>query len=218
MNFLYRTGLALIAFALALHADRMAHADFVRLMIDSEPGDFVGGGQQRTLEYDNDFGSRLQTFDSLGSVRWVLDDAVGTAANSVATVHFRTDTVGVPLQPGTFVNARRAGFANPGEPGMDVAYQHRGSNTLFGEFTINEVEFFQFNGSSTLGKIDVSFEQHSELPTNPALFGNIFYQHSDFVSAIPEPAVVPIVAAFLCAGVWVQRRRKSKRQAAAVQS
>ncbi len=184
-----------------------AYGGLMRLMIDSEAGDFVGQGQNLTLEYDDDLGSRLQIFASSGSVRWVLDDAVGASFNTFSTIHFRTDTVGLPLQVGTYLNARRAAFAGAGEPGMDVSFQNRGSNQVFGEFTINGVDFFELGGNTVLGRIDISFEQHSESPANPALRGNVFYQHSAFVS-VPEPGSL---AAFASIGVFTVIVRKRRR-------
>src|SRR5262249_60471954 len=79
------------------------------------------------------------------------------------------DAMGIPSQPGDYRNARRAGFAPPGFAGLDVSFQNRGSNQVFGSFTITDVTFSP--DRSQILTFDATFEQHSESPNAPALFG-----------------------------------------------
>src|SRR5688572_23493836 len=99
------------------------------LGIDSEPGDYVGGGQQ--LMYTPgmavfEFNAYAPGYVSLRVLGpgdfWVLSfAAAGTAALAV----------------GTYENAQRS--ADETHPGLDVGGQGRGCNVTTGRFVITEI-------------------------------------------------------------------------------
>ena len=121
-----------------------------------------------------------------------LDDS-SPAVNEFALLFFGTDQLGIPIQPGTYSLAQRADFAQPGHPGLDVSFQNRGSNTVVGSFTIDEVSFFvDAFGTESVDRFKASFEQHSEGAT-PALFGTFEYARDGEltpVTAVPEPSTL----------------------------
>lgn len=124
-----------------------------RLTMVSDPGDYIGGGRSYDLSPANGlFGVSgnanylTVSYQNPNNISdyWSLTFAgIGTAS----------------LVPGTYLNAERASFRSPGHPGMDITGQHRGSNTLTGQFTVLELV------TDSTGKIlrfAADFEQHSE--------------------------------------------------------
>jgi hypothetical protein len=138
---------------------------------------------------------------------WVLSGGTGNGSNTFALVFFGTDALGIPIQPGTYPEARRADFAPPGFAGLDVSFQNRGSNEVFGSFTITDVTF-----SPDLQQIltfDATFEQHSESPDAPALFGR--FQFNEPSPAVPEPSSLVLFGfgSLVLAGIGRHARRRA---------
>jgi hypothetical protein len=162
-------------------------AAVVYYMLKSDPGDFIGAGGTYNLTYTPEMpGNFSVSFTPVGGVFMNLGHV--TAPNTFTTASFSTQTLGVPLAPGTYLDARRTGFV-AGKAGLDVTFQNRGSNELSGSFTINELTYTS-DATPKLLTFDVTFEQHSEFRT-PALYGNIRFVSS---AAIPEPSSVLLAA------------------------
>jgi VCBS repeat-containing protein len=136
------------------------------LFLNSQPGDFVGGGKAQTFtpatgtfkasrNFDNGASIDYQGFADPGSF-WFLDFAAPG---------------NVPLVPGHYANAARFPFQASNQPGMDVSGEGRGSNTLTGNFTVTEAVY---GVSGEVLSFGASFEQHSE-GAAPALFGEVRY-------------------------------------------
>jgi hypothetical protein len=151
-----------------------ASAQTTSLVLDSQPGDYVGGGIKQTFteshgtfEVQRNFDNGVSlTFDG-GSHWWRLDFAApGDAALSV----------------GPFEGARRFPFQLSTEPGLSVVGEGRGCNTLTGRFDVLEVEYGP--GGEVL-RFAAAFEQHCE-GRGPALFGSILFN-----STLPPPPSVP---------------------------
>jgi hypothetical protein len=204
---------------LGVGAGRVRAEPVVHLTLDSQPGDFIGGGKQWDLTYTPQTPGFF--FISIGpqfvggtvpvNVDFILGQVTGDETNTFTTLDFSTAQLGIAIQPGTYLNAQRAAFAQPGHPGLDVTFQNRGSNTLTGQFTINAVTYTTNpDGTFTLLTFDANFEQHSEgLP--PALFGHIQYD-ANGTAVVPEPASLTLVgigAASLGGYVWRRRRAKA---------
>jgi hypothetical protein len=182
-------------------------ADFAHLTLHSEAGDFIGQGKDFNVTYTTPADTvsaqirRSLPDGSPAELLFVLDK-FPAVPDEFSTLFFGTDQLGIPIQPGTYLNAQRADFASPGHPGLDVSFEHRGSNTLTGSFTIKDVTF-----SSDKTKIltfDATFEQHSE-GAKPALFGE--FQFNEPATVVPEPASwILLVSGGI--GLLSRRRRK----------
>lgn len=138
---------------------------------------------------------------------WVLDRP-STPENEFALVFFGTDALGIPIQPGFYPEARRADFAPPGFAGLDVSFQNRGSNQVFGSFTIHEVSFL--TDLLRILTFDADFLQRSESPTAPALQGG-FQFNIPQEAAVPEPTTLALLRTgciSLLGYGWLRRRRR----------
>lgn len=100
-------------------------------------------------------------------------DSPGTSS----LLMFSTERLGIPLAPGTYLDAQRAPGESPGHPGLMVTFQASGCNSVTGNFTVNQLEYSREIG---IQRFSVSFEQHCE-GGEAAGFGTFDYQ------AIPEP-------------------------------
>ena len=185
------------------------------LTLQSEPGDYIGQGGTYDITYTPDNSDfffawiRRTVGPAPGSpagLEFVLDN--GGPDDTFALLFFGTDQLGIPIQTGFYPDAERADFASLGHPGLDVAFQHRGSNTLTGAFTIIDVSFSPDPFASTGLKIETfsaTFEQHSEGAV-PALFGTFTYN----ASPIPEPSTVFLLGSGLI-GLGALRKKFRKK-------
>ncbi len=148
------------------------------LAIDSEPGDYVGQGQQ--LEYappgstfalytGGPGGLAVQVFGPEGGDLWIIN----IASASSDTLHV-----------GVYENTQR--FADASHPGLDVGGQGRGCNMSTGRFEIDEIELDAGGNVTTL---DLAFEQHCE-GNDPAVFGELRYNAAaGYALATREPRI-----------------------------
>ncbi len=132
------------------------------LYFNSEPGDWIGGGSQFTLTWE-DGTITAESFERgvhvhfNGSTWWDL---------------YFVPISGVALKPGVYLGATRPGYPDRTTPGLDVSGDGRGCNMLTGRYTILELEY------GTDGKIlrfAADYEQHCE-GGDPALYGSVRYR------------------------------------------
>ena len=134
------------------------------LYMDSEPGDYIGQGQEWYYTPDTaDFsasqiGSLNGVHVHLGNIEpwgsWLLRFAA---------------PAGMELTVGEYTGATRYPFNDPDEPGLSILGMGRGCNTLTGNFYVHEITFGPDNTVETFW---ATFEQHCE-GGDPALFGEI---------------------------------------------
>src|ERR1700731_3955666 len=142
-----------------------AHAQVTSLTLNSDPGDYIGGGQFLFFTPADGSFNAYQNFDQGVSVSfntpnyshfWYLDFA---APNNQ------------PLTVGTYTGATRFPFQASTVPGLAVYGDGRGCNNDDGSFTVSEVSY---GPNNTVNSFDAIFEQHCEGFT-PALRGEIRY-------------------------------------------
>lgn len=137
--------------------------------MQSEPGDFIGGGH---------------------TYSWDPTNATITASGTDAMVDFRVTSGGLwfdatfeadsghLLLPGTtFSGATRYPFNSTSTPGMDVSGDGRGCNELTGSFTVHEAAYVD----GILDRIRITFEQHCE-GDDAALRGTLWWRSEDVVA------------------------------------
>jgi hypothetical protein len=138
------------------------------LSLNSEPGDYVGQGQQLTFSTDN---ASFEGFNNFGGPDTpCVYFRVFSTGGSFWILSF-AGADGAPLIPGVYEGATRwgCGLQGPGEPGLEVVGEGRGCNTLTGRFEIQEA---RFGPSGEILAFAATFEQHCE-GADPALFGEI---------------------------------------------
>jgi large repetitive protein len=134
----------------------------------SDPGDYIGQG--RTYDYNPSTGAFSASRN--------YDNGVSLSYNEPAYnghwwyLDFAGPTNGT-LLPGTYLNAQRFPFQDPGHPGLDVSGDGRGSNTLTGQFTVTQAVY---GTDGHVIRFGATFEQHSEGAT-PALRGEVRYNY-----------------------------------------
>ena len=158
-----RSVLALLTCHIALLAI-VVPATATSITLNSEPGDFVGGGITQTFTpIDGVFSTATGT----GHVH------IGFQGNDFWSFDFASAS-GATIVPGAYEGALRYPF-NDGSNGLDISGAGRGSNTLTGRFDVLSANY---GIGGTLQQFSANFEQHSEgLP--PALFGQILYDIND---------------------------------------
>ena len=158
-----------------------AEAQVTSLTLNSDPGDYIGGGQFTFLTPGDGAFSARQNFDQGVSVSffgqpgtfWFLDFA---AANNQL------------LAVGAYVGAVRFPFQASTQPGLSVSGDGRGCNTLTGSFQVLEVSY---GPGTTINSFDATFEQHCEGAV-PALRGEIrFNAHPVVTLMAPSQLTAP---------------------------
>lgn len=213
------TALASFGGCLLLAAAHPAAAQYATLSLQSQPGDFIGQGQNKNITYTS-FGPNAAQVRNTepsgvpGEILFVLGDVTSSnSTNTFALLFFGTNQLGLPLQPGTYTDAQRADFAALGHAGLDVSFQNRGSNTLTGSFTVTD---FTYSGTAqsdfVIDTFDATFEQHSE-GAKPALFGQFSYRDTGSPpAAVPEASTTVSFGLLLALGmggvVIAAKRRK----------
>jgi hypothetical protein len=147
------------------------------LYLNSEPGDYIGGGVEQLY-------TAADTSIS-GSLPVGGDHFYGSAIQGNFVDWWYVNIAappGVPLAVGAYEGAVRAAFRPPGNPGLDVYGNGRGCNTVTGRFDVLEIE--RAPGGELLA-FDAEFEQHCE-GGPAALFGRIRIENEP-----PPPDVTP---------------------------
>jgi hypothetical protein len=129
--------------------------------VESEPGDFVGGGATFTLT------PPAYSFSVVSSGNLVQVDILD-ASTEFWLADFQGMSSIPELQPGYYGNLRRFPFHNPARGGLEWFGDGRGCNDLTGWFVVDAVTY----SGSTLTAIDVRFEQHCDGMV-PALHGEL---------------------------------------------
>jgi hypothetical protein len=157
-----RWTISLLLAAACLHATR-AQAQPTLLFLNSQPGDYIGGGLQQTFTpLDGSFTVNRNVYNGVsvsfiepGYIHsWYLDFAAPGK---------------VPLAPGAYDSATRYPFQASTAPGLSVAGDGSGCNTLTGRFDVLEVAYGPDGGVT---RFAADFEQHCD-GMGPALFGSI---------------------------------------------
>jgi hypothetical protein len=116
---------AIAAFVLLTHD---AHAQTTALVLNSAPGDYIGGGMNQTFTESDGTFTATRNFDNGVSVFfnggphwWYLDFAAPMEE---------------PLIVGFYDEATRFPFQSPTKPGLSVSGEGRGCNELTGRFEV----------------------------------------------------------------------------------
>jgi hypothetical protein len=133
-----------------------------QLTFNSQPGDFVGQGQQWT--YTTASGTITPSRVSNG-VRIAF---TGFSSGPFWDLYFVAPQAGV-LVPGIYESAQRYPFQSPTQPGLDVSGASRGCNTLSGRFVVLEAVY---GAGGAVQSFAAEYEQHCEGGV-PALFGSV---------------------------------------------
>jgi hypothetical protein len=115
-----------------------------------------------------------KTFTSVTFTGWqgsevARFDLAGSGSN--ATVRLAAP-IGETLEVGAYEDARLAATRPAGKPGLDVSGDGSICVHVYGRFQIDEITR---NGSGAITSLAARFEQHCDVPTKPALFGEVLF-------------------------------------------
>ncbi len=164
---------SVLALALVLFDAAGGQAE-VSTALDSQPGDFIGGGQKQTFTPATGIFAISRNFDNGVSITF------NGGAPSFWTFNFTAPFNGT-LMPGAYENATRFPFQSPTAPGLDVSGAGRGCNMLTGRFVVLYAAYVPTGEVMSFG---VDFDQHCEGAT-PALFGQVRFNPSLLPSVLP---------------------------------
>ncbi len=157
------------------------------LTLRSEPGEFIGGGN--TYSFNTETGNFVawDRFDLTGDgqidfLQFKYEDPVGVVfGGHWFWLGFSTSPLGINLTPGFYPDARVLSFPTPGpvgHPGLQIYGDHRINGQVFGNFTVVAADFDYSGPEVVVRSFSVTFEQHGENPTAPALFGTLNYNYA----------------------------------------
>lgn len=193
---------------LGLTAAGQATTPFLHLTLQSPPGEWIGSGLNWDITYTPantvEFYATLSTDASYLSFSDMMPWVGGEDDWLWAT--FSSRQLGHPLTTGLYTDAQRAPFASPGHAGLDVTFQHRGSNQLTGSFDITKFDYHESGGGWVVDDFDASFTQYSDFEPQP-LTGTITYY-----AGTPEPATLIAMSIGACAFLARRRRVAAKKQ------
>ncbi len=163
-----------LALVVQLLSASVSAAQTTALALNSQLGDFIGGGISQTFTPTDGAFSTSRNFSNGISVQfnggphfWFLDFAA---------------PLGAPLATGVYEGATRWPFESLTAPGLSVSGEGRGCNTLTGRFEVLEVVY---GVSGNVERFAATFEQHCEGGV-PALVGAILIN-----STLPGPPLPP---------------------------
>jgi len=159
------------------------------ILLDSRPGDPIGAGQ--TLLFSpqaGEFGVVIGDSNHDGLIDGVRFGYVQHYQGGAFTHNWDfllyTGQPGTNLVPGTYTDAEGGTLASAGHPGLEITGDSNGSSHVFGNFTVNDFTVDYSGASPVLLDASISFEQHSQSPTAPALFGTINYNYGAAVVSV----------------------------------
>jgi len=144
------------------HARTAVPPEATYVILQSDTGDFIGGGQAFTY-------TLADTHINVSAMRGHL--SVTIVGDERWSGDFQVPDSLKQLQPGYYGDLKRYPFHNPVKGGLNWSGEGRGSNKLTGWFAVDSVTYVK----GVLAAIDLRFEQHSE-GASPALRGQIHWQ------------------------------------------
>lgn len=156
------------------------------LVMSGDTGDFVTGGRNYSVgPEDGTWSATVLDTDNDDLPDYLLvsflDDDLGSeVTGGFWHLIFDVDAIpGAAIAVGTYDDAQRAGFADDGHPGLDVAGDGRGCNEITGEYSITAFQYDCVPGRESLldfrlTNFAAEFEQHCEGGT-PRLRGTISF-------------------------------------------
>src|SRR5262245_41972801 len=155
--------LVLVVLVALAGAGETSWAAQTSLSMSSDPGDYIGGGQQYFYS----------SSDGVFTARRNFDNGVSVSFNTPTFSHFWYLDFAAPFeQPltiGVYTGATRFPFQDPSEPGLAVYGDGRGCNTNTGSFEVREIVY---GTGDVITSFRAFFEQHCEGGL-PALRGEI---------------------------------------------
>ncbi len=112
----------------ALLLASVSQAQWLRFQFKSEPGDFIGLGETRDIQYRlgasdmNFLRVSLSQRGTIGPDFITISSMKNPISTDFMSALIGTNQLNQPLQVGSYANAMRASFADPGRPGLDVGF------------------------------------------------------------------------------------------------
>ncbi|HVN88071.1 MAG TPA: hypothetical protein VMW17_24780 [Candidatus Binatia bacterium] len=151
------------------------------LVLNSDPGDYVGQGKQYA------FGATDGHFSAQAIPNGIMVTVAGTVSPENWTI-LAGAAPGQPFTIATYLNATEFKGPNVGShPFLDVTGDGRGCGPLSGQFGVRDLAYAP---NSSVTKLAIDFEQHCENQP-PALFGSLRINSDVPLPISPTPSPTP---------------------------
>lgn len=144
------------------------------LLINSSPNDYIGQGEQTTLD-END---SLMSVTRASPASVTLNVTSGTAGLDMTFAA----PAGQSLKVGNYDGAQRATFAAPPRPGLEIGAVGRACNILTGRFVIREIAF---DSTGVLLRLAADAVQYCEAGTAPLTIAVRYQSSVALITAAP---------------------------------
>ena len=137
MQIFSKTGLAVATLGtLLLFTARPVAAQYATLSLQSQPGEYVGGGVNSDVLFtpantNNFFFARTNPSRVLPNGPVTAEFIFGQFdqnPDNFTTLDFSTEQLGTVLTPGTYTDAQSYPFGSAGHPELELSFNHRGSD------------------------------------------------------------------------------------------
>lgn len=197
---------AVVSFAAFLGATP-SEAGIAYLELHSTPGSYIGQGKDYFItDLEADAYNIYPSYNTPDGDWTVINFFVFESGTVYANLSFSTHRLGHAIQAGTYEDAQRFPFEEPGHAGLDVSFWSQGSNTLVGSFTITELSFYtDADGKRQVDRFAATFDQVSEPTGTSHVYGSLNY---NAFAPVPEPTSVALLGTAALAGLGLARRRR----------
>lgn len=184
-------------------------------ILESEAGDFLGGGEDFELFYDDEADPASTIFGLIPSqlnggpsrITFTLRNPTNAVGSNDVSLIFGSGDTGEPLTIGNYDPTDRAPTSGSGNAAFDIGFQGRGYNQMVGEFNITELAFTTNGPTLTLDRFSATFAGTGTTANGPGNFsGSINFN----ATAVPEPTGISALCGLAGLAGFVHRRRKRR--------
>jgi hypothetical protein len=198
--------LLMLVTLVTLASTRAAHAGYAHVILNSDPGSYIGGGNSYDIiDYNAQAYSVYRSISLADGELTNIAISVFQSKDVYSVLTFSTHMLGIAVQKGVYDDAQGFPYESQGRPGLDVMVSSEGSSWLKGSFAITDATFYKdSSGAYQLESFAATFDQVSD-GGRSSISGSVI-----FSASVPEPSSIALcgMAALMGSGIALSRRRR----------